>query len=365
MPFGDKSKDKDLPDHRQTIPIAMPEVDDGIMPVRSLSEGPDDFPDLINVDGEEEIYEAVEPEVTQDIETPQKDDPVTRPEKKTNASKSDVEKECAICHVKATSTWRRDAQGQLICNKCGLRKRKDVKPKKPKAAKAESTTEQGTGTEHEALSIFGTQNGTVQGLPGDGDQNNGNLSDTITPVKPPRKPRKSLNPSGTPKSCFVCGVEQSPAWRKDEGKSLCNRCMLRKKRAIESTVSGRKYTPRAKAIVPVQRDMPSPSPAQASETVPTPAPTPKPAEMPNQSGNIPIDPQLMHSIESSHDHDQPTKRQKLEDDLNESDNVAMQMTMPDDDVMNQPMDDLSQFELPPELSNSNASPFRPPMPNFT
>lgn len=39
----------------------------------------------------------------------------------------DGRKRCAECGATETSTWRRDPSGSLICNKCGLRKRKDHK----------------------------------------------------------------------------------------------------------------------------------------------------------------------------------------------------------------------------------------------
>lgn len=223
-------------------------------------------------------------------------------------------KQCTECHTTETSTWRRDPLGNLICNKCGLRKRKDhkapsrrlirqprdsltdmagnpvaqdplasevavvkvesplvpntlaapmVDPRPPrpwinhtdrKPSKPPAPSESVPATtavmgdltaakpQPEPASTGTTKKKATPGVVGHIHPVTG-VTKTVTPSRRPG-PKKAVNPlTLEPKVCSSCGVDESPAWRKGrDGMPLCNKCMLRQKRAAER-MGGKLQTP--------------------------------------------------------------------------------------------------------------------------
>lgn len=332
MPFGRRPPDDDL-----TVKVAPTEERKPISrpspAPRRLSSGPPlkaalaKTPPASRKRGSESLS-SEEPEKEVAVVEP-------RPPKETirRADTKSITKECSMCHVTETSTWRRDDTGKLICNKCGLRRRKDNRPKRPRKSQVPAC-EAATLVAHakpdappmhsQGLSIFSGDNKTsvtsVQGFQSisttteaaqDSDHQTFATStdsaiagpQSTKPAGTPRKtgPRRSIDPlTMEPKKCLVCRTEQSPAWRKDaDGNALCNRCMLRQKRAIES--ANRKYTPRAKPISPRQSTpMRTIQPSHNGFVSPTGYSQSRtafssPAHVGRHpvTGSIPIDPQLM------------------------------------------------------------------------
>ncbi|CCG84493.1 protein of unknown function [Taphrina deformans PYCC 5710] len=260
----------------------------------------------------------------------------------TDGTPSEIKK-CYECQATETSTWRRDVAGNLICNKCGLRKRKDHKApsrrliRKPKGEELDTMAErndmQANDAELENLpplkdprparpwiterlpsksTAFSTlpehtpENGSptvsrsncipsahiqetspelrpvdvpMPRLPGLPLPHQPSFPAQSKPVTPSRRPgpKKALNPlTLEPKVCVSCGVDESPAWRKGpDGRPLCNKCMLRLKRAAQRNSglgSARTpKTPKSGNITPTDPATPGVHTAQDSQPALSPA----------------------------------------------------------------------------------------------
>lgn len=208
------------------------------------------------------------------------------------AQQQQERKQCFECSTTQTSTWRRDLHGNLICNKCGLRKRKDhhapsrrlldkMKDKHDSASKArakplEELSEPvvdprpprpwvNHGERKPSNSLDNSQTRIAMYGNGSADVPEPRQSEHLhafgqRPALPDymeaheekavpfveastirrRGPKKPVHPQTlVRKVCVSCKTESSPAWRRSaEGHSLCNRCMLRQKRADERKSRG-------------------------------------------------------------------------------------------------------------------------------
>lgn len=324
MPFGRKSLDPSTSKisnvgHR---PITAPALTNALPP-RNLSIGPPSSalsskasvqrpkkrPPSVSSD-EDFVEEVVEVAKRARVEQKQAD----------AIASPDGRKRCAECKTTETSTWRRDTLGNLICNKCGLRKRKDIKgagrrsAPRAKVFQPPSATKQNTDVAQEVaqdLSVLAsaaakpmndprpprpwanavrrspvklenpapsttsaqssddtqstqaskqrTSTGTqiirmtmpVATAPVvQAESSTSSPSKSLTPSRRPG-PKKAVNPRTlTPKVCLACGIDESPAWRKDkDGNALCNKCMLRQKRA-EQRKPGQTTRKRRSPMVP-------------------------------------------------------------------------------------------------------------------
>lgn len=234
-------------------------------------------------------------------------------------------KSCAECHATETSTWRRNPLGEIICNKCGLRKRRDHRTSgrrsisTPKKESVSGTAQALISlpkieAEHDVVQIPAEDQGDLH--PSLKSENQGDLhpslrfedtedfkfpdatqvprtppedhvmpfctrrtdakisvrSDThpstsdltaaerpimskdlpgviVSPITHMASPDRRMGykkpaypPTLEAKVCQSCETHESPAWRKDKnGNPLCNRCMLRQKRAAARKPGTRRW----------------------------------------------------------------------------------------------------------------------------
>ena len=350
MPFGTRSKDQPNIDQIQTAELKQLKPS---FPDRSLSTGP---PTKTNSTKSAVPSKRTKSEDSSGDDTDKDYDLMTQkpikkaPKRAASGSIKDIpNKECYICHAKETSTWRRDDAGNIMCNKCGLRKRKEGLPKKerttPKKETDPAPTTDPIPAQDQVLSIFGAGPGDNPSAQRPLNQGTDSVStdgltdpspdDPTHPTKPtPKRAKRQFNPiTQEPKTCLVCNTDESPAWRKDEdGNALCNRCMLRQKRAKDS--AGRKYKPRAKPVIPIAKPEME-GVEEVKELV------------------IPIDPALTNGdVQSAHHHQAkewvPT--------------LILQPDEPEPDPASEQLNALLSKVLGPD--ESEAAPFRPQMPDF-
>lgn len=370
MPFGKKLPGQDRSGSEASEPkqIASFPAPPKALPARNLSNGPpgSNLTALRNPPAKRAASPVIptKKRSSEAVETQADDSDASAAIKRSKVEQKQLDalaqpdglKRCAECKATETSTWRRDMAGNLICNKCGLRKRKDHKaPSRrsvqrqprllpapptttqpppppppppvilPAPAKADTPPLQSRDNDHVNTTspppIQSVKAPVVDPRPprpwinavrqSAADQQAGSSkaveppqqippkpavgtqtirmtmpvppSTTKSDLKPEKAPtpspahvaqvariatideliaasrpklpdkpaklptpsrrpgpKKAVNPRTLePKICLDCGTDESPAWRKDkEGNPLCNKCMLRQKRAAE-----RKSTP--------------------------------------------------------------------------------------------------------------------------
>ncbi|TFK51948.1 glucocorticoid receptor-like (DNA-binding domain), partial [Heliocybe sulcata] len=110
---------------------------------------------------------------------------------------------CSNCGTTNTPLWRRDGDGKLICNACGLYLKARHMPRPPSLARTPTPSRQ-----HVMQSQQQKRGDNQDSSPRLGNDN------------------QNASPVGA-LACANCGTSTTPLWRRDDvGNNICNACGL-------------------------------------------------------------------------------------------------------------------------------------------
>ncbi|KAF9499493.1 glucocorticoid receptor-like (DNA-binding domain), partial [Pleurotus eryngii] len=111
---------------------------------------------------------------------------------------------CLNCGIKDTPLWRRDADGNPLCNACGLYQKSKRMPRPSPLGRTPPPTTHAANQPNKS---------STQPSPPEAGH----------PTPGGKKARAAVGAL----SCFNCGTSTTPLWRRDDvGNNICNACGL-------------------------------------------------------------------------------------------------------------------------------------------